>query len=919
MLTTALLVTTSLCAAPVELSTDHLRLLLGPDATLQGFVDTATGHDYAAAPEGNAVFWAMAGGATVPATALKRAGRMLRVEFGHAGSMTLAVRQGANTLTLTLQGVTGESIESVSLCDLPTSLPESLDAPFVACALARNNRTNVAAVPGPTARLAAVAYADLGFAGASVALIGCPPERMRAILQEAILGAPEVPTSALGGPFALDDPRTRSSYIFNFGGLTEETADEWIEKARSLGFDQIHIHGGPSIGSAFRFGDCALDPAVYPEGRASLRRAIDRIHEAGILVGMQPYAFFVSKESPWVTPVPDPGLAAKAAFTLAADVAPGDVEVPVAESTAGVSTITGFFERNSVTLRVEEELIVFTGVSAEPPYRFTGCQRGAYGTTASAHPAGEKAYHLQECFGLFLPDPHSPLFQEVAQATADFVNECGFDAIYFDALDGEDTLGGAERSWHYGSGYVYEVLNRLNRPVIVEMSTFYHHLWPVRSRLGAWDHPNRCHKQFIDAHVAANLPHERMFLLSNLGWWAFVCSGAPEVEATYPDDIEYLCAKALAEDSGLSLTSYEVGMPLHRRLADVMRRWQGFRREHGLSPEAFAALAEPGAEFTLRGEGAEATVHPVAATTARVTDGSAEIALANPYEAQAPFIRIEALHGCAPWDDPNGVTLIDPADMGALTASEAAPGVTMTASTASDLTPTGDSTFALEMASEREEAFGSWARLTRAFDPPLDLGDRQALGLWVYGDGQGELLNLQLRSPDHITRSMAERYVTVDFEGWRYFELIEPDADRWAGMGWPYGHPYYIYREYPSFGAIRSIDMWCNGLPPGGRCRVLVSAVRALPLRPVRVEGVEIASDGQRLALDATLETNSFLEMTPGGVVTTYDRWGNVLGEYAALSGWVAPSGESTLSVALKGEGSPRARVRVSVMGPALE
>jgi len=53
--------------------------------------------------------------------------------------------------------------------------------------------------------------------------------------------------------------------------------------------------------------------------------------------------------------------------------------------------------------------------------------------------------------------------------------------------------------------------------------------------------------------------------------------------------------------------------------------------------------------------------------------------------------------------------------------------------------------------------------------------------------------------------------------------------------------------------------------------------------------------------------------------VTTYDRWGNVLGEYAALSGWVAPSGESTLSVALKGEGSPRARVRVSVMGPALE
>ena len=112
-------------------------------------------------------------------------------------------------------------------------------------------------------------------------------------------------------------------------------------------------------------------------------------------------------------------------------------------------------------------------------------------------------------------------------------------------------------------------------------------------------------------------------------------------------------------------------------LAEAMRRWQGFRREHGLSAQALAALAEPGAEFTLRGEGPEARVHPVAATTARLRDGGAEIALANPYEAQAPFLRVEALHGCAPWDDPGGLTLIDPADMGALTAAAANLGISV--------------------------------------------------------------------------------------------------------------------------------------------------------------------------------------------------------------------------------------------------
>ena len=38
----------------------------------------------------------------------------------------------------------------------------------------------------------------------------------------------------------------------------------------------------------------------------------------------------------------------------------------------------------------------------------------------------------------------------------------------------------------------------------MEMSTFHHHLWCVRSRYCAWDHPNRSHKRFIDLHIAEN-------------------------------------------------------------------------------------------------------------------------------------------------------------------------------------------------------------------------------------------------------------------------------------------------------------------------------------------------------------------------------------------------------------------------------
>jgi hypothetical protein len=73
---------------------------------------------------------------------------------------------------------------------------------------------------------------------------------------------------------------------------------------------------------------------------------------------------------------------------------------------------------------------------------------------------------------LFVPDPDAPLFTEVVEANARFFNECGFDSIYQDALDGEDTLGGRENSWHYGTKFVWELWKRLERPAAMEYSTF---------------------------------------------------------------------------------------------------------------------------------------------------------------------------------------------------------------------------------------------------------------------------------------------------------------------------------------------------------------------------------------------------------------------------------------------------------------
>lgn len=310
-----------------------------------------------------------------------------------------------------------------------------------------------------------------GIVGAAVALVGCPPAQMRDVLKEVVSAAPDLPKSAVGGPWAMDAAIGRSSYLF--ATPTEDNVEEMIRTLKSIGFNQVQVHGGRGT---YRFGDCEPNREVYPRGIASIKAVIDRLHEEGIYVGMHPYAFFIDKACAWVTPVPDPRLAKDAAFTLAENLTADATEVPVVESTESMSTITGFFERNSVTLQVDDELIVYSDLSREPPYGFARCQRGALGTTATGHRAGTKVHHLKECFGLFAPDPETTLLQDVAAANAEFYNVCGFDALYLDALDGEDILGGRENSWHYGSQYVWELWKRLERPAAMEYSTFHHHL-----------------------------------------------------------------------------------------------------------------------------------------------------------------------------------------------------------------------------------------------------------------------------------------------------------------------------------------------------------------------------------------------------------------------------------------------------------
>jgi len=912
-------------AGPWSIENQHLKYVVGPDARSLQLVDKQSGRDHCGAGGKAPLARVEKGGRSYDASSAQFANSRISLAFGDSGvQAVLQATVHPQHLVLEVVSVTGDGIEEFTFADIPLTLRGTPEEPFAACALALNLRTDVHELPRPASRLRALCYPRFGMIGAKVALVAAPQDKLRGALQEAVAAAEELPHSPLGGPWAMDQQINRGSYLFNFGGMTVEKADPWIKLAQSLGMSQIDFHGGNS----FRFGDCRPNPQTYPEGLKSLKAVIDKLHAAGIAAGLHTYAFFIDKGCPWVTPVPDPRLAKDATLTLAADLTPNDATVPVVETTAGLSAITGFFVRNSVTLRIDEELVTYSSVAKEPPFAFTGCQRGAYGTRRSAHARGAKVHHLKECFGLLVPDPETTLFEEVAAHTADIFNACGFDIMYLDALDGEDVLGGPENGWHYGSRFVYEVWKRLRKPALMEMSTFHHHLWCVRSRFCAWDHPTRSHKKFIDIHCASNEESRRMFLPGELGWWALKNWSGPQGEPTFSDDIEYLMAKCLGTDTGFALMGIDpdnVGsVPALPRLAEIIRRYEELRLSGKVAESVKARLRTPGEEFALVGDLREGwQFRPVQFARHKVESAgpwSSQWKVTNQFAAQPLRLRIEALMAAGPYEAASNPTLADFAAAD-LPQRATAPGVTADLMPSEDQVKVGAASGCLTATNTSHDRRGSWTKAEKTFAPPQNLSSHQALGFWVHGDGQGEVLNVQLKSPQHISHGTGDHYIIVDFAGWRYFELIEPEGERHANYQWSYGDIYSIYREAVNFGHVETLGLWYNHLPQGRTVACYLSPIKALPLVSAKLVNPSVSIGGQTVTFPVEIPSGHFLELRAASDCKLYGPKGELVREVSpqgAIPTLQPGENEVRLQAQTLPGLSPRAHVTVSAQGEAL-
>lgn len=351
----------------------------------------------------------------------------------------------------------------------------------------------------------------------------------------------------------------------------------------------------------------------YPNGKEDLRKMLEKIRAAGILPGIHFLQTHIGLKSRYVSMQTDHRINLTQRFTLARPVGAEDSDIYVEENTEGAE----MHPRRRV-LRFGGELISYEGHTGEYPYRFTGCRRGAFGTTVSMHPAGEIGgiLDISEFGGTSAYiDQNTDLQDEIAAKLAD-AYDAGFGFIYFDGSEGANI----PYEYHVPNAQ-YRVLKHLgSEPLFTEGAAKAHFSWHFLTRGNAFDiFAPDLFKSAIDSYPAEEAPRMRLDLTCvDFGWWNIRLPGTPSgtyeyqkklfrderdsLCGTQADHFEYGAARAAGWDCPVTIQFDLETLAKHPRrddLLEVLRRWQALRDGGYLGKKEKEFLRKPGNEVTL--------------------------------------------------------------------------------------------------------------------------------------------------------------------------------------------------------------------------------------------------------------------------------------------------------------------------------
>ena len=372
----------------------------------------------------------------------------------------------------------------------------------------------------------------------------------------------------------------RSYLISSFG---EGEVDEMLGYTKRAGLYSLY-HEGPFKS----WGHFVLSESQFPNGRAGMRVAAEKAHAAGLHLGVHTLTNFINTNDPYVTPVPDDRLSLTGSSKLvqAVDAVQREIEV------ASPEYFNEEKENHLHTVKIGHELIRYRTVTAAAPYRLLDAQRGAFGTTASAHAAGESVGKLfDHSYNVFFPN--FAMQREVARNLADFLNETGVDHIDFDGHEG----GLASGQGDYAVGlFAEDVLKQVKHDLINGTSiskTFY---WRIGSYYN-WGEPwYGGFKESMQQYRIDNQGlFDRNYMPHMLGWYLLT-------DKTTLPEMEWMLARAAGYSAGFAMVARPPALranALTPVLLDAIREWEAARTSGAFDSAQRERLKDPKNEFHL--------------------------------------------------------------------------------------------------------------------------------------------------------------------------------------------------------------------------------------------------------------------------------------------------------------------------------
>ncbi len=426
---------------------------------------------------------------------------------------------------------------------------------------------------------------DASVCGAAVALLYAESaEELLDLIGEMEL-AEGLPHPLYGTNYAKKDPRCSSTYIIF--GESHISTDEMVELAC-----RAHVSCVYFSDIFTKWGHFAIKESTFPNGVADVRRYADKAAEKNVIIGAHSLTNFITTNDEYITPVPHKNLQIRDTTVLTAAISADDTEIRIAEA-------MNYGSRSTMnTFRIGDELIRFGEFDAEA-LCLKKCERGAFGTAAVCHDAGDNVCRLcDHGYRTFFPD--IDLQDEMADHLGNTLRDCGILKLSFDGLEGCDETGYPE---YARNRFAKRVCDTVGNHLLCDGSDISNYLWHAFSYCN-WGEPWYDHKRRGGVYTYRymnTMYHKKNLLPPMLGWY-HICLNRGRYEATSPQNMEYMLSRnaAFRAGSAFSLSTWVVkNHGLIPEYMDMIRIWNQFRLEGDISEEVYTCLQEEMTDWHL--------------------------------------------------------------------------------------------------------------------------------------------------------------------------------------------------------------------------------------------------------------------------------------------------------------------------------